>query len=224
MWSASVSSLLYWTDQTFVGSHHCKSCSINLACGATCWLAGGERSWGWWFFQHNLWGSQTSSASAGASSRAWRSPWGGPTKPCSDVPSDTSSPAAGRNPPDGCQRTSRFFIYTPNEDARHDWTLGTNWFIWLIGLIPRICNSCGVKQFAGQFSKAYFCGTCDGSDLGVEVGAFWEVFHHDGAGVVQQRLLVDCVFYFWDLFQVCQLKAFGLKTLVGKYQITSWKT
>lgn len=51
----------------------------------------------------------------------------------------------------------------------------------------------------------------DGADLGVEVSAVWKLLHHDGADVMQQRLLVHSVLHFWDLFQVAQLKAFSLE-------------
>lgn len=51
----------------------------------------------------------------------------------------------------------------------------------------------------------------DGADLRVEVSAVWKFLHHDGADVMQQRLLVHSVLHFWDLFQVAQLKAFSLE-------------
>lgn len=51
----------------------------------------------------------------------------------------------------------------------------------------------------------------DGADLRVEVAAVWELLHHDGADVMQQRLLVHGVLHLWDLFQVAQLKAFSLE-------------
>lgn len=51
----------------------------------------------------------------------------------------------------------------------------------------------------------------DGADLRVEVSAVWKLLHHDGADVMQQRLLVHSVLHFWDLFQVAQLKAFSLE-------------
>lgn len=51
----------------------------------------------------------------------------------------------------------------------------------------------------------------DGADLGVEVSAVWKLLHHDGADVMQQRLLVHGVLHLRDLFQVAQLKAFSLE-------------
>lgn len=60
--------------------------------------------------------------------------------------------------------------------------------------------------------EAYFCRTCDGSDLRVEVGALREVLHHHRTGVMQQRLLVNCVLHLWDLLQIRHLEAFSLDT------------
>lgn len=57
----------------------------------------------------------------------------------------------------------------------------------------------------------------DGANLGVEVSAVWKLLHHDGADMMQQRLLVHSVLHFWDLFQVAQLKAFSLE---GKHSST----
>lgn len=59
----------------------------------------------------------------------------------------------------------------------------------------------------------YLGGSCDGSNLRVEVGALREVLYHHRAGVVQQRLLMDRVLHLWNLLQVRQLKAFSLVTL-----------
>lgn len=70
-----------------------------LVRSATYWWSCGGRSWGWWFAPRSLWGSPTSSAWVAVSSRAWQSPSGGPTRLCSDAPSDPGSPAAGRNQP-----------------------------------------------------------------------------------------------------------------------------
>lgn len=51
----------------------------------------------------------------------------------------------------------------------------------------------------------------DGSYLRVEVSAVWKLLHHDGAGMVQQGLLMNCVLHLWDFLQVIQLKAFCLE-------------
>lgn len=54
------------------------------------------------------------------------------------------------------------------------------------------------------------CQAGDGSDLRVEVAAFRKLLHHNGADMVQQRLLVHSVLHLWDLLQVTQLEAFSL--------------
>lgn len=54
------------------------------------------------------------------------------------------------------------------------------------------------------------CQAGDGSDLGVEVSALRKLLHHNGADVVQQRLLVHGVLHLRDLLQVTQLEAFSL--------------
>lgn len=55
------------------------------------------------------------------------------------------------------------------------------------------------------------CQAGDGSDLRVEVAALRKLLHHNGADVVQQRLLVHSVLHLWDLLQVTQLEAFSLQ-------------
>lgn len=54
------------------------------------------------------------------------------------------------------------------------------------------------------------CQTGDGSDLRVEVSALRKLLHHNGADMVQQRLLVHGVLHLRDLLQVTQLEAFSL--------------
>ena len=51
----------------------------------------------------------------------------------------------------------------------------------------------------------------DGSYLRVEVSAVWKLLHHDGAGVVQQGLLMNRVLHLRNFLQVIQLKAFSLE-------------
>lgn len=51
----------------------------------------------------------------------------------------------------------------------------------------------------------------DRSYLRVEVSAVWKLLDHDGAGMVQQGLLVNRVLHLWDFLQVTQLKAFSLE-------------
>lgn len=51
----------------------------------------------------------------------------------------------------------------------------------------------------------------DGSYLRVEVSAVGKLLHHDGAGVVQQRLFVNRVLHFWNFLQITQLEAFSLE-------------
>ena len=51
----------------------------------------------------------------------------------------------------------------------------------------------------------------DCSYLRVEVSAVWKLLHHDGAGMVQQGLLMNRVLHLRDFLQVIQLKAFRLE-------------
>lgn len=60
-------------------------------------------------------------------------------------------------------------------------------------------------------NKANLCQAGDSSYLGVQVSAVWKLLHHDRAGVMQQRLLMNCVLHLRDFFQVAQLKAFSLE-------------
>lgn len=66
------------------------------------------------------------------------------------------------------------------------------------------------KTYFGTVNKANLCQAGDSSYLRVEVSAFGKLLNHDGAGVVQQRLLMNCVLHLWDFLQVAQLKAFSL--------------
>lgn len=62
-----------------------------------------------------------------------------------------------------------------------------------------------------EISQSLCLGTAgDGPNLRVEVCAVLELFHHDGARVMQQRLLVDRVLHFWNFLQVAQFKALCL--------------
>ncbi len=70
------------------------------------------------------------------------------------------------------------------------------------------------KLFNGFFKKlntANLGQAGDSADLRVEVSAVWKLLDHDGAGVVQQGLLVNCVLHLRDFLQVTQLKAFSLE-------------
>lgn len=51
----------------------------------------------------------------------------------------------------------------------------------------------------------------DSSYFRVEISAVWKLLHHNGAGVVQQGLLMNRVLHLRDFLQVIQLKAFSLK-------------
>lgn len=70
------------------------------------------------------------------------------------------------------------------------------------------------KLFNGFFkkvNKANLGQAGDSAYLRVEVCAVWKLLDHDGAGVVQQGLLVNRVLHLRDFFQVTQLKAFSLE-------------
>lgn len=60
-------------------------------------------------------------------------------------------------------------------------------------------------------NKANLGQAGDSSYLRIEVSAVGKLLNHDGAGVVQQRLLMNCVLHLGDFLQVVQLKAFSLE-------------
>lgn len=117
---------------------------------------------------------------------------------CTFAPSGPDCLEAGQSPPDDGNITGRSqHSYSEASSAK------TSWY----GEETRTIVSWKVNT-------TNLCQAGDSSYLRVEVGAVWELVHHDGAGVVQQRLLVNGVLYLWDFLQVAQLKAFGLETHV----------
>lgn len=66
-------------------------------------------------------------------------------------------------------------------------------------------------SFYKKANEANLGQACDRSYLRVEVSAVWKLLDHDGAGVVQQGLLVNRVLHLRDFLQVAQLKAFSLE-------------
>lgn len=63
----------------------------------------------------------------------------------------------------------------------------------------------------------YLGWATDGRNLGIKVWGFRIIFHDKAAGVVEQRLTVDCVFDFHHLLQVAQLEALSLVTSPQKH-------